>query len=831
MGISYYNAEKRTEKELEYKRKKEEIKMLEEIIRGTIEDPLKNGLTEEQMFLMNYYGLDIQNIMGKKFDLSDVSQIEYEKSYVTRDELETNRYNELIDIYSALEEFNGKEINKYNDSFHKDIRDWNDYTDGFENDPLIVKKMRNLQMLNKMAHKYEFLFKSILYRKYPQINRDFIENDRKKIVYNIEEMFSYINEDAKKATKYLVGQIGSEQVTKCKKDNVIKYCVNASKWMFRQKSKYLEEILHDLQDINSKYKYGVKDGTFIFDVPEYGQFSIHVGKNNTQRINELRTLYDVNDYEGDYLGNVYILSKADPELLKDVNEAKLTKEDRQRYKIASAGLIERSNQVKNKESILSTLIEGAKDKEKAIAIIKILEESGIEPESVVTKTVLDKGNPEAIKDVIDVIKQNEYGIDLDILTRCKTLLSVSQNKAIDVMEILDKINKLGIDSNIITEYPNFLTVSKSDKIEPIYEMLKQYKINLTNHNMGVAFEGNAQNIKKNMDLVIESGLYEYAQTGVNKFFTSNNKNLNMRINLLKKYNTPLIIENGVKRKINGVFFKTEKDLMETFGITKKQVLDELSKVRGQDLIKDNKYYVEDNNEPITLSDDQQKISSDIFKKLDANKSQDGIVIKIEKYFYSANKVKEQIDDIIEKCDIHNLENEDINEILKVALFKNKNIDQNEIEEVSKKIPDLNREEIAQEENINREGLNNSKAKIEEDAEYNELREMTIGIIEKQQNIEDIEQILGNLKDTRKELKKQIREMEKKINQSIIENDEPNSEVIQDIKNLRQIIQNQKEKRREVKQTIKKYKENKKTMRHSLKQDKKLRDEEIDDLER
>ena len=187
MGISYYNAEKRAEKELRDKRKKEEIKMLEEIIRGTIEDPLQNGLTEEQIFLINYYGLEVKDVLDKKFDLSDVSQIEYEKSSVSREELETNRYNELIDIYSAVEEFNGKKINEFNDRFHKDIKDWNDYTDGFENDPLVVKKMRNLQMLNKMAHKYEFLLKSILFRKYPQIGRNFNENDRKKIVYNISK--------------------------------------------------------------------------------------------------------------------------------------------------------------------------------------------------------------------------------------------------------------------------------------------------------------------------------------------------------------------------------------------------------------------------------------------------------------------------------------------------------------------------------------------------------------------------------------------------------------------------------------------------------------------
>ena len=154
----------------------------------------------------------------------------------------------------------------------------------------------------------------------------------------------------------------------------------------------------------------------------------------------------------------------------------------------------------------------------------------MDPEKIVTKTLLEKGRPEAIRDVIEIVSNNNFGIGLDILNRCKTLLSVTQEKAIDVMEIIDKVIKLGINPDIFSESPNFLTVSKSDKLEPIYNVLKQYKINLTNHNIAVAFEGAPLNIKRNLDLVIENGLYDLAKTGVNKFFTSNNKNLNMRVN-------------------------------------------------------------------------------------------------------------------------------------------------------------------------------------------------------------------------------------------------------------------------------------------------------------
>ena len=858
MAYSYYSAEKRADMELREKRKKEKSKMLEEIILGLTEDILQDDLTEEQMFLINYYGLDKQEISQRKFDISNVEQMIDIKSIMPREQLETNRYNELIDMYSAVEEFNGEEINRYNDTFHRNIKDWYDYTKDFEQEPLLVKKMRNLQMLNKMAHKYESLFKNMLSIKNPEIYEDNTKEEIKRLEYNIEELFSPIKSDAENAERISARKFNTANINEWKSNKSIKYCINAMKWMFKQKDKYIVEILQDLQNTNGEYNYGVLQDAFVFDVPEYGQFSIHMGKNNTSKVETLKQSYGVKDYEGEYLGNVYILSKADSELLKDVNYEELSDLDKQRYKIASQKAKQQTIG-ENESNYLENLIHDAKDKERAVEIVNILREAGLEPEKVVTKTLLDKGQPDAIKDVIEVISHNEYGIGLDILARCKTLLSVSQNKAIDVMEMLDKINKLGIDSNIITEYPNFLTVSKSDKLEPIYDVLKQYKIDLTNHNIAVAFEGTPQNIKKNMDLVIENGLYDLAKTGVNKFFTSNNKNLNMRINLLKQQNVPLSSEKEGKRKINATLFKTEKDLMEIYGIDKKEILEELSRVKGQDLIKDNKYYVEKNDEKIVLSQEQKEMSNSIYEKLSKNQLEEDLVIKMGDYFYSAIKVKEQINSIIANLNIQDLKNESVDEILKIALFKDKNINQKEIEEVSEQITSLTKEEVIEEQEIEKndnkmrqqqemqqlqdeeqefenEDIENIKQVEQqeelnvESSEYEKIREMTSDILEKQQNIKTMENIIRYLQETRVTLKHQIKEMEEKINNSILENEEPTAEIIQDIQKMRQIIQMQKEKRRETKQMIKRYKESAKFMKYTLKQEKNERDSAIDSLE-
>lgn len=860
MKNPYYIVENGVDRGLKEKREQEKIKMIEETIKAIIEEPIKDGLTEEQIFLLRYYGLDDQEISKRDFNIANVTSIKYMRSNISEDQLETNRFNELIDLLSTIEMFDREKISEFNDRFHSEIKDWYDYTRDFEKDPLIVKKMRNLQMLNRMGHEYEFLFKSIFSRKNPEIYEEYTENYIKKLEINIRRMFSKIKSESERATKQLVKEFGKEKVDEWKNDEIIKYCIEARKWMFSEKSKYIQEVLHDLQNSDEEYNYGidVNDGNaLIFDVPGYGQFSVHMGIYGTEKIKRLRELEGVKDYEGEYLGNVYLLSKADPELLKNVNYEKLSDLDKQRYRIAT-------QKIKEKEGInIDELIENAKDKEKAIEIINILKESGIKPEEVVTKTLLDKGQPDAIRDVIEIIEDNDYGIGLDILPKCKTLLSVSQNKAIDIMEILDKIEELHIDPNIINEYPNFLTVSKSEKIKPIYEVLEQYKINLTNHNLAVAFQGTPENIKRNIDLAIENGLYDLAQNGANKLFTCSNKTLNMRMNLFKKKNIPLVNVRKGKRRINSKLFKTEEDIMEMYGIEKKQILDELSQIEGQNLIKDNKYYVEENNEQTILSDKQQEISNSIYEKLDSYQ-EDGIVIRIGNYFYSAIKVKEQIDEIIANSNIQDIEKENINEILKIALFKNKNINQKEVDEVSEQIEGLVKEDTTQEKNVNEsdvqvteqqkeEGFTDNlneetkddvqeeqnetneeyeqgKEQNEDNAEYEQIRKMTSDIVEGQQNIETMEQTIGQLKETRKELKQQIQELEDKINQSILDNDEPDPEVIQDIKNLQKIVEQQKEKRKEIKQMIKKYKENRKIMKNNLKQEKKERKTAIDDLE-
>ena len=649
----------------------------------------------------------------------------------------------------------------------------------------------------------------------------------------------------------MIKQLGKAQVDKWKKDSAIQYCIATSKWMFQQKDKYIQNILQDLQQTNGEYPYGIKEDAFVFDVPGYGQFSVHMGKNNAKQIRDLQQVYQVGEYKGDFLGDVYILSKADPELLSSADYDELSDLDKQRYKIATQKIGEKNKSKQQKRKTLESIMEHAKDKTKAEAIVKVLREEGIQPEEIVTETLLEKGKPSVVQDIIKIFK--EYGIELNTLMRCKTLLAVTEEKAIDVMGIFDKIQELGLDFNIITESPNFLTVSKSDKLEPIYEVLKQYHIDLTNHNIAVAFEGAPQNIKKNMDLVIENGLYDLAQTGVNKFFTANYKNLNMRLNLWKQHNAPIVREAKGKRTISAKVFQSEKDLMRMYGIEKKEVLEELSKIQGQELIQDSRYTIEEKQQnTIDLKEQQQELSNSIYAKLQKYQMEDGLVLKIGDYFYSSIKVKQQLDTIIANYGITSLDGEDINEILKVALLKNKNIDKKEVEEISAYLEELTKEEILQEteqsqtvqqvnipqirdtereENIVLSEEDGKQEKMQEKAnKFQEIKNRTNNIVAKEQDLQVLKQEIERLKAERKVLKEQIKQMEEEINKQILQSETPSEKVIEEIKTLQSMIHKQKQQRQKIKQIIRTHKEKKKQIKTELKQDRQERDVKLEDLE-
>ena len=783
-------------------------------------------------------------------------------------------------------------------------------------------------MTNRMAHHYDTLFKAMFYREFPKVE-ELAEKEKSRILHRVKDL--YVSDDSelvekaiKELKKYEKTIFKNKKIEDIKEELAYKYCADSNRWFFKEKKRYTEIILKELQKDDRGINYGIyrgEDGkkSLVFDVPKFGQFSIHVGKNANEIFEEYEQEYGVKEFKGLYLGDVIILNKVHKSKVKSETEYTGSladnfrtpeeleykrKEFNYRRRIATQELrepidklenIEQENnleeieedvpdntQIEQKEELqnegegkiqkeniqeidierkeklekLEELIASSKNQEEARKMVEILEDVGIRPEDVLKKTAIDHGNSEAVKTIIEVITDHTTGLEAEALYNSARLLSVSKPQAEEIRLIIEEIKKLGIDYNIINEHPDFLSIAKAERIEPIYNTLKQYEIDITNKNIARAFEGKSENIKANMNLVIENGLYYAAKEGVDKFFTIKNDNLNMRINLLNKQKEPLV---GKRAKINSKMFLNEKDLLKRFGITKKQVLKELSKIQGQELIQDSEYYAEQTTNQIELTEKQQEISKNICAKLDNNQTVDGVVMQIGEYYYSVPKVKEQVDSIIYNYNIQTLENIDVSEILKIALLKNKNITQEEVEKTSEHlqnmlkeepeiqqaeteqlqqeeiIPDkLETEEELEQEEIQEEELEQEEIQEEELEEQEEntifekLQEKTKEVQEKREFFEGTKNIIKNLELRKEKLKKEQRELEEKLDSKILE--ESNEEIIESIKEIRANLQKCINTRKKVKSMIKTYKQHKKEAKAELKKSEKERESLLDELE-
>ena len=200
MGNSYNSVENKIDKAIKKKREQEDIKLLRQLIMDLVKEPFENGLTQEQIFLIEYYGLQGE-IPKMPFSISNTRPIQYKQSSMPVEELEEKRYNALIDLYSEIADRDIEKIRQLNDRFHKEVIYWDDYTKDFKNDTLLVKKMRNLQLLNRMAHTYEVLWKKFLYSESPEIDENYTEKNKIRMEKNVKEMFSKVEEDSQMATR------------------------------------------------------------------------------------------------------------------------------------------------------------------------------------------------------------------------------------------------------------------------------------------------------------------------------------------------------------------------------------------------------------------------------------------------------------------------------------------------------------------------------------------------------------------------------------------------------------------------------------------------------
>lgn len=344
MAFSYSSIEKKLDRENrikeQEKKKQERLKKLEESIKVITEEPWEEDLTAIQMFLINYFGVNEEEVKSNDFGVNDYEGYFGKNDKISEDELEIKRYNALIDIIAMLPDNAMDFANESRDIFHKEVKEWDTFTESFEADELIVKKLRNLQILNMLAHKFNDMFYSMI--NYKVIGKTDVYSD--EYMRNLGKLFkglcSPLSIESESCKKQLLKTYNQKIISEIQRNSAIKNALSISKWMFKQKGDYLVEILNELEQSNGEYNYGkrifennrIAQSVYTFDVPGYGQFSVH----KTPRDNRLDILDEnIKKYDGDYLGYTYLLYKADAELIKKVNLEELTDKEMQLYNIVN----------------------------------------------------------------------------------------------------------------------------------------------------------------------------------------------------------------------------------------------------------------------------------------------------------------------------------------------------------------------------------------------------------------------------------------------------------------------------------------------------------------
>ena len=250
MAFSYSSIEKKLDRENRIKeqerKKQEKVKRLEETIKVITAEPWEEDFTAIQVFLINYFGVNEEEVKSNDFGVNDYEGYFEKNDKISEDELEVKRYNSLVDIIAMLPDNALDFANESRDIFHKEVKDWETFTESIETDNLIVKKLRNLQILNMLAHKFNDMFYSMI--NYKVIGKTDIYSDEymKKMGKLFKGLCSPLALESESCKKQLLKTYNSKIISEVQRNSAIKDALAISKWMFKQKADYLVEILNEL---------------------------------------------------------------------------------------------------------------------------------------------------------------------------------------------------------------------------------------------------------------------------------------------------------------------------------------------------------------------------------------------------------------------------------------------------------------------------------------------------------------------------------------------------------------------------------------------------------
>lgn len=712
--------------------------------------------------IVEYYQINARELNNENIiDLlqNDVLFSFLESAKNTEDELLNKRYEALINLEKEIrEKIDPKNetlldiTTRMSDCFHNPVKSYDEYIKTFVNEPIEIKKMRVMQLLNRLAHKLQTMY----YKKFFLVVKDSNVVEDKNNAAIGRDLYEMDIEEKNQA-KHKLQQAGydSGYIKKMEADTSLKYLSEISKWLFRKKKEYIIEVIKELDKSEHQYSYGFRKGNtntgdyIIFDVPEYGQFALHLGP-HTSDLSQTLQKYGLGRYElKDLNEKVFILQKADPKKIKDANIEQLEENDRIRYNIITRRL---RKKIKTKPEGDMTkdefykLIEYSGNEEKYEKICKKLENAGIEPEKCFTPGIIRNVNPDNILAVIDALEKSPIG--LEILPRCKSLCYYQKSDEIDL--ICEQLDELKIGHDIVKRKPNILIYANPFTMEKNFNVLKKYNMSITDDNIEACFSSDAQNIRKNLDYLIENGYYNEAYYGDRRLLYLRNKNIIVNMNILKFINQ----DKSRKIRIIPEIFSEKIDLLKKYNMKDKNVIDSFEKLqKGQEFIQDDQYYsrmdeetlenIEDNK--VEISKKAKILIGKAYKFLEEYEAKNKFMLQIDEYTYSIPKVKRNIKAAILNTPPEEvLDDEQIKQICKIALLKDKNIEKDEYQKIIQL--DLKEKKI---------DLNMTKemSKLKEKDEV-QLYEENIRLLEQiKQKKEKIETLNKSLVEIREKLEK------------------------------------------------------------------------------
>lgn len=281
---------------------------------------------------------------------------------IGEDQKYKNKYETLIMLQSLL---NPEWIIYYNnniDQFHTPINNKNDVLKTIDEDSTIVRKLRTLQMLNRVAHQYLYYLQKftfgIIERKDLSLFTCLFDDDVKS---------------QRKAEKKFCFTCDLWLFTT---DKEIKTVCEKYKFLMKEKADLINEILQNLREDNTEnINYGQREDeygkkTIMFDVPQYGQISFHF---DIRKVD----LNDVPTYIGRYLGKSLMLTKVDPQLMFCVDTLKLSEKEKYLYKILNQGRRELATPSEQEQTKVDTTIMEMKNDQ--ITVKEVMNMYGITP--------------------------------------------------------------------------------------------------------------------------------------------------------------------------------------------------------------------------------------------------------------------------------------------------------------------------------------------------------------------------------------------------------------------------------------------------------------------